>query len=781
MKAVFTSLYLVLLTTFAMSSSVVIFRENTSTDRQIESIIREHSPESIAFRREASISSQGQLRQVLDRNPDFLIFIDPISAATYHRYVQYNSTRAVPSVIIAEDSDKYGSYSSLTGATVYGIDPSINDIKSRISGLVSGIERVGALYTSSTKSRVEAKIEQHGRSRVVTSPLLGALSSQSVINGLENISDRKTVALWVAGRELNSFMSRNEDVKEVISERIGAIITEERVVAEAIRAEVPVLYLHPDVNTIAKYIAARITMFSTDPSTAGSGDRKFCGYSMRYCNGETSRTFSSPQRSSATNLLTRASTNYKTMLENKNPTETAVAEATVPTTPAEVTVVTEAVPTVDSLSSNENTASVSSTTDNVATSQVVIEEEFEAVAVAVQTSSAASEQTPSRRVVVNVVENPSPPAQPTSLVTITTSIANIFSVITPEPLLLAVAKAGDEFILVDSIGDYLKINAWGKTGFIHRTEVIEVVPIIVPEPVITLPEETFFETYLLYALLASLITFILISLIIIVRYKRVKNRRHRYRAALIVARKPSKVKIIDGNKKMSLKKHLYKSGTLLSSVRSPNKLRKRMINHMPDIILVDWEVDQWIIDVVQKQLQKYRLSSATTVLFYNVADDEQAHFSGDFGDAEIHVCEGALGKDAISSIFSGQSEAPVRESASLDTSSYLAGMVQGNALQDILQLIETGRKNGCLVIEDDSPHAAIFFKDGIIVYAVTRDDVKGVEAIYKSLDMTSGSFYFILDKAPHEETVSLSVMAVLMEWSAIEDRKTMQINAIKHS
>ncbi len=557
MKSIFTSIIIVFFTSSVLATTAIIFRENSSVDRQIETLIKENTPNDITFHRGTPVSSQGELRQALNKNPDFLIFLDPISANTYHRYVMYNNSRVIPSVIIAASSSNYSTYSAINKATTYGIEPSIEDIQNRISRLVPGVNKIGALYSSSTNVRVEAKIAQYGRNRVETSPLLSALSSESVIGGLESISSRKEVALWVAGREFNSFLSRDENVKEVIGERIGAIVTEERVVAEAIKEKVPVLYLYRDVNTIAKFTASRLTMFITDPSTAGSGDRQFCGYSMRFCTSETSKTYSSPQLSSASSLLSRAKNSYENMVKVATSDAIIASESISIDTviPANDTVVDQ----TDSISESA-IASIDSLSSEVKTEDTTKKTEL------VSATRETTTSTATRRVVVNVVNNDIPQSR----ITITTPIANIFSAVSPEPLLLAVAKAGDDFILVDSIGEYLKIVAWGKTGFIHRSEVIEIVEVIEIDDSDS-EENSLFALItvkqLFYVLLAAIIILVTTVMTVIIRFKRVRNRRHRYRAALIVARKPSKVKIIDDNKKVSLKKHFYTLGALLTSVK----------------------------------------------------------------------------------------------------------------------------------------------------------------------------------------------------------------------
>ena len=160
---------------------------------------------------------------------------------------------------------------------------------------------------------------------------------------------------------------------------------------------------------------------------------------------------------------------------------------------------------------------------------------------------------------------------------------------------------------------------------------------------------------------------------------------------------------------------------------------------------------------------------ASVVFFYNAAKPEslkpptslpQATFLGeDF--ASLQVLE--IISYAISvAAHSPRPEAAVREGSSLE------GKNVGNALPEILQFLEVGRRTGLLSLEDGKPAGIISFEQGTITFAQTRLN-EGFEAVMEILAVTGGTFHFFADKRVMQSNCNLAPQEALMHWACRED------------
>ena len=102
-------------------------------------------------------------------------------------------------------------------------------------------------------------------------------------------------------------------------------------------------------------------------------------------------------------------------------------------------------------------------------------------------------------------------------------------------------------------------------------------------------------------------------------------------------------------------------------------------------------------------------------------------------------------------------------------SSALEGNIADGNLLEVLQFIEIGRKNGCILIENDRPLALVYFNNGRIIYAATAKGILGRDAVFAVLNMKEGKFRFIIDRKPKTSNVNLSTLEVLMEWTKAVD------------
>jgi hypothetical protein len=75
-----------------------------------------------------------------------------------------------------------------------------------------------------------------------------------------------------------------------------------------------------------------------------------------------------------------------------------------------------------------------------------------------------------------------------------------------------------------------------------------------------------------------------------------------------------------------------------------------------------------------------------------------------------------------------------------------------------------------MVIDDKSPLGVIYFERGLITCAATRKN-QGYEAVMELLNLHFGSFRFFNDKRSSRKNLSISIMAVIMEWARKHDEE----------
>jgi hypothetical protein len=109
--------------------------------------------------------------------------------------------------------------------------------------------------------------------------------------------------------------------------------------------------------------------------------------------------------------------------------------------------------------------------------------------------------------------------------------------------------------------------------------------------------------------------------------------------------------------------------------------------------------------------------------------------------------------------------------------------LQGNlgtfALPEVLRLLASTRKTGCLHVEGDRGRGSVWFDEGSVAAATAGRAVNAVpvdEVIFELLRYRRGSFRFSLDEQPPLETVQvldlestlLRALQLLDEWRALE-------------
>ncbi len=98
----------------------------------------------------------------------------------------------------------------------------------------------------------------------------------------------------------------------------------------------------------------------------------------------------------------------------------------------------------------------------------------------------------------------------------------------------------------------------------------------------------------------------------------------------------------------------------------------------------------------------------------------------------------------------------------------LKGSLKNFSLPDIVQLIGTTKRSGVLVLGLGPEKASLFFDEGRIVHASFRD-VKGQDALNRVFRETEGSFQFLSQVVPPEQTLSMDWMGAIMEAARLHD------------
>lgn len=84
------------------------------------------------------------------------------------------------------------------------------------------------------------------------------------------------------------------------------------------------------------------------------------------------------------------------------------------------------------------------------------------------------------------------------------------------------------------------------------------------------------------------------------------------------------------------------------------------------------------------------------------------------------------------------------------------------AFSDIVQLVATSRKTGVFEIERLGESGRVFVRDGQIVHAETGA-LTGEDAVYELAVWSEGTFLFVPDEAPSDDTIDSSNTGLLME------------------
>lgn len=729
----------------AAKPEVIIFKNSSAHSKKICSQVQSY------LNKRAKITIKGvatssTITSVTATKPAAIVALDDVSA----RSIQRSGSNGIP-VIIGTDTKNFNAFKSLgaTFADKFTVDSALTLALNETS-----LNSVAFLYIQKERGTI-SRTASRCRARGITVQHIAIPdeSEASITETLQNLSTTSSILYISWNKKLHSVLKNNTTLLNKVATNSKAIISTSGSIVSLFRNKAHVFSIQRDAATLSAYIAeATAKAINSGFSNSGSSRLFESAKLIRYIKRSGNVIgFSSEFGKRVHNRAISATSRIKQL----------------PDPPKKLAQNTPEKPSPQIQSKAVKTESDTTQFD---------------------TSWAKAEQAKKKeqKTKKKIKQKKNPPKKvtiDTVYVTVTDDMTNIFSSISPSLKLTGVAKKGDTFSLIKKEGEYLCIKAWGKKGYIHSSSIevkeVEVAVDSVGETVVTkakMTPEQYLEEYLVIISIAcSLCIIIIVSLILSLIRKKATRKKLLYgRSALLLSKKPQKVLISDNTGETTTLANFLKSlEVYLSPVTSLSSFQKYLAKHMPDLILVDWNMNHEIESIIKEQLSKYRLSSATTVLFYNVPDEDRTQLSSGFGQATIYLHDDFPSVEKVELILGEEKTAPLSKMKQ-NSDSHLYGVLGNSHLEEIIQLLGTSQKSGCLVVEDETPFAVIFFMNGFIVDATTRTGTKGIQAIFEALLLTEGSFNFILNRQTNAYTMQMSAMQLLMEWSQYQDHMLAQ-------
>lgn len=724
---------LIVLATVAAKPEVYFYRNNSSQAKALQSKIVRHLQGRVTVLSKG-IATSSAVESAKQKQPAAVIVLDNVSARSFRR----NGPGSVP-VVIATDTKNFGALKSIgaTYADKFRVDSVLCEAAQQ-----SKVQTVTFLYIASDRgkiSRTASRCRARGIAvKHVSIPDTSFFQIQSTIKGMKNTGSLVYIA-W--NKKLIEVLQKNTQLTADLAHKSKALISTSNSILNPFKQKATTFLIQRDIRTLAALIA-EATAKAVNSGRSSSGSSKLIESAMliRYTKQNGKAIASTSDEGKAQLARTKAAVSRIKIIV---PKEVAKPEIKIKET-AKDTIVKK-----DILDEDTSWA----------------DEKKKAAQAKKKATLAKQKKSPNRKRVPQV------PKTDTAFVTVTEEVTNIFSQLEPELKLIGVARKGDTFTLLDTVGAYLCINAWGQKGYIHSSSI----KVQQPKPIVVEVEEPqwkqFIKQYFLYITITLSLIFVSILTLIIRAIQKGKKRVSSLytRSALLLSKYPKKVQISskDESSTFPLAKFLRSLEIMLTPVTSISSFQESMAQHMPDLFIVDWNMDHRIADIIKEQLSKYRLSSATTLLFYHVPDKDRLLLSSGFGQATVYLHSDFPSIEKMELIL-GEEEHST-ETLKEKSDSHLSGALGDSHLEDIIQLLGTSQKSGCLVIEDSDPFAVIYFMNGTIVDAMTRDGKTGQEAIFESLLLSEGVFYFMLNREAPEQTMQLHAMQLLMEWSQYQD------------
>jgi len=355
-------------------------------------------------------------------------------------------------------------------------------------------------------------------------------------------------------------------------------------------------------------------------------------------------------------------------------------------------------------------------------------------------------------------------------VVVTNGPARVLQFLAPESPILGLAPVGERLRVIAPRTSWLQVRYGDTVGWIERRNVKPWAESGVTRFMDRLPD----LSLNLFAgagagLLALLIViFFLVRLIARGIQHGQLSKLQEGKKCLIIARVPKRIEYSLADTHRSLEQCFREIGFDVTVARDMPAAHSIVSHNLPDVICVDWELSG-AIDHVIEQLISDRTSLANAlVIFYNVPDISSmsarpgipnAHYIG------ISITDRDIFKIVTPLIITERETKTIRTSIE---SHALEGHISPGSLSEVVQFIEVGSKNGCLLIEQDGPYGMLYFDQARIVYAASKSRT-GRDAAVELLSLQRGTFRFLLNATPASRNTDINALEILMEWARQKD------------
>ncbi|MGD9200043.1 MAG: DUF4388 domain-containing protein [Chitinispirillia bacterium] len=273
------------------------------------------------------------------------------------------------------------------------------------------------------------------------------------------------------------------------------------------------------------------------------------------------------------------------------------------------------------------------------------------------------------------------------------------------------------------------------------------------------------------------VIFVVVILIWLVYH--LSNKKNQLKTEWFLTKQIQKKVLIVSNKETLVTRHLTNTTTVMEkcfketgfevqTAKDTIVASKLIFQYLPDAIVVDWQLGDKTQTELENILSSKSITSNIFVLFYNIPDLSKIkrskiirnthYLAHSFNDRDLFNIITPL-------IITGEKKQAITKS--VETSA-LQGNVEDSRVSEVFQFVEIGKKTGCLLVEDRKPSGIVYFKDGIIIYAKTKNN-RGQKAVFEILSFDRGQFVFVLDKKPKAPNCSIPTLGILMEWTRIND------------
>jgi uncharacterized protein YgiM (DUF1202 family) len=326
------------------------------------------------------------------------------------------------------------------------------------------------------------------------------------------------------------------------------------------------------------------------------------------------------------------------------------------------------------------------------------------------------------------------------------------------------ALKDEHHLLLKRNKSWLKIAYDDTTGWIGR-KYVQIIDKLEPPPSgkqkkTTLP--------ILLTLIATVFLIILIRIIIRSIQSKPSKPAAAKHSVLIIASKKKNILYSLTNTPTTIEECFAEIAFTVHKAEDLNDVKNRTFYHVPDVLIIDWKFSKTISQDIEQMVSSGTSVSNIPVIFYNVPDPVSMESNRKLSNVYylgIQFTVQELFKIVTPLIITGRKARTIHKSIQ---ASALEGEIHEGSLSAVLQLVEIGKKTGCLFVDDTAPFGIIYFEQGMITYVTTQNNHSRA-AMIEILDMKKGQFRFIADKKSSKKNCNLSIMPVLMEWAQKRD------------